>query len=352
MLMTDRRYRERVLSLLGAAACLAPAATATGTTAGPTECPLERVYRLKYLSVANSLPVSPAPASSLAASSSAIPATVATDPEIAAMMSSLEANPPGASDDPPKPTNPELPMHPALNDRFFLGLGAFYATSTTQARLNSPSGLGTTVAFEDLLGLDNSDVVPQGLARWRMSERWRLEFEYFKLNRSSSKVLTQDIIWGDQTFPSGTQIDAAFDVSVTRVSAGYSFYKTQDKELGVGLGFHVTNIKATMAGSGGGAADSGKVLAPLPVVSMYSMMALTDKWAISGRLDAFRLAYDPYRGHVFSIGVNLLFQPWRHLGMGIGWQSLEIAASATNNDWEGAVRTVFGGPIAFISTSF
>lgn len=345
--MSDRRIRERALALLGSAVFLAPAAAATGTTTGPTESPLERVYRLRYLS-----PDASAANASTSAPASALPTTDPADPEIATMMSRVEAYPPGGSQDAPKPITGEIPIHPALTDKFFFALGGYYPTSTSEARLNSPSGIGTTVGFEDVLGLDNADLVGMGMARWRMSERWRLEVEHFALNRSNSKVLNQDIIWGDQTFPSGTQVDATFDVSVTRVSAGYSFFKTPDKEVGVALGFHVTNIKAELAGSGGGSADTGKILAPLPVLSGYGAVALTDKWALQSRLDMFRLEYDPYKGHIFSIGVDLLFQPWRHLGMGIGWRGLDIGASASNNDWEGAVRTAFSGPIAFLSTSF
>jgi hypothetical protein len=266
-------------------------------------------------------------------------------------MSTMDSNLSRTSEETNRAQDPAVPHHPALTDRFFIGLGTFYAHSTSEARLTSPSGLGTSVSFEDALGLDNSDVVGQGLARWRMSDRWRLELEYFSLNRSNSKVLSQDIIWGDQTFPAGSQVDAKWDVSVARLSAGYSFFKTPDKELGVALGFHLTDIKAELATSGGNG-DSGKLLAPLPVLSGYGQVALTDHWAIAARLDAFRLAYKPYEGHIFAMGVDLLYQPWRYLGFGLGFRSLEIAASASNNDWEGAVRSSFSGPIAFISTSF
>src|SRR5262245_60065118 len=74
----------------------------------------------------------------------------------------------------PRPDDPAIPNHPALTDTFFLGLGFFSASSNTEARLDSSSGVGTTLDLEDVMGLDSNDVVPQGLARWRMSERWRL----------------------------------------------------------------------------------------------------------------------------------------------------------------------------------
>jgi len=246
---------------------------------------------------------------------------------------------------------PAIPTHPALIDRFFIGIGAFAASSNTEARLDSSVGVGATVDFEDVMGLDSNDIVPQFLGRWRMSDRWRVELEHFSLDRSNTETLDADIDWGDETFPAGTDVTASFDIAVTRLSFGYSFFKRQDKELGVALGFHVTDIGAELVSTGGNG-DDGKVLAPLPVISLYGQVALTDVWALAGRLDAFRIEYDPYEGHIYSIALDALCQPWRHFGFGLGWRSLEIEASADNGDWRGQVGTSYGGPILFAAVSF
>jgi hypothetical protein len=248
-------------------------------------------------------------------------------------------------------TQAAIPHHPALHDRFWFGAGVFLSTSTTEARLDSDLGVGTIVDFEDLLGLDETQFSPQGLFRWRVSERWRIEMEYFEVDRSHSRVSNVDINWGDITFPSGTELDSKFNVSVTRFSAGYSFFKAEDKEVGIALGFHLTDFDASLSTSGG-SDEAGAVLAPLPVVSMYSQVALTDTWAFSGRLDAFRLAYDPYQGNVFSIGIDALCQPWKHVGFGFGWRSLHFSLEAEGSDFTGEVSSTFQGPIAFVSVSF
>jgi hypothetical protein len=320
-----------------------------------TESAFERAFRLRCLGVdapeSDGAPGSDAEGALPVSSSPVQPGSNASiDPLASPSLPStvrMEAAPASSKDD----DEPGIPHHPSLTDRFFFGIGAFSASSTTEARLNSPSGVGTTVGFEDLLGLDNNKFVPQGLARWRMSDRWRLELEFFRLDRSNSKAIGQDIVWGDQTFPAGFQIDSQFNVSVTRLSAGYSFFKTQDKEFGIALGFHLTDIGVELSG-GGANSDSGDLLAPLPVLSMYGQVALTDKWAFAGRIDAFRVAYSPYEGHIYSLGMDVLYQPWRHVGMGFGWRSLEFELSASSHDWDGAVRSVFQGPIAFISCSF
>jgi hypothetical protein len=251
----------------------------------------------------------------------------------------------------PDAQDPPIPTHPALVDRFFLGVGAYAASSNTEARLDSPSGIGTTLDLEDVMGLDSNDIVPQGLARWRMSDRWRMELEHFQLNRSNTTTITGDITWGDETFPVNTSVETTFDIAVTRLSFGYSFFKRKDKELGVALGFHITDLHAQLS-AGGGSEDEGKLLAPLPVISLYGQCALTDVWAIGGRLDAFRIEYDAYEGHIYSIGIDALCQPWRHFGFGLGWRGLEIEASAENDGWKGEVGTSYTGPIAFVSVSF
>lgn len=248
--------------------------------------------------------------------------------------------------------DPAIPNHSALTQKFWLGAGVFLSSSTTEARLNSDTGIGTSLNFEDALGLDETQVSPQGLFRWRVSDRWRIELEYFQVDRSHTRTTTQDIDWGNlPTIPSGTDVTSKFNVSVTRVSAGYSFFKTQDKEVGVALGFHLTDIDAALSTSGG-SSEGGAVLAPLPVLSMYGQVALTDAWALEGRLDAFRLEYDPYKGNVFSMGVDALYQPWDHFGFGFGWRMLHFALSANGSDWEGEVSSDFQGPIAFVTVSF
>jgi len=286
--------------------------------------------------------------------------------------SSVEASPPEASSDLPEASErrllmaefqpkltfapiqgekSEIPDHPSLNERFYFGVGAFAATSSTEAALESSTGIGASVDFENTLGLDSNAITPQGLARWRFSERWRLEFEYFKLDRSATKTIDGDITWGDDTFPDGTQVHSTFDISVLRLSCGYSFFKTKDKEVGVALGFHLTDVNVGLSSSGI-SGDDGKLLAPLPVLSVYGQFALTDVWAISSRFDAFRMEYDPFQGHIYSLGLDALCNPWRNFGFGIGYRALDIGGSIDGGDWEGELRSTYTGPIVFATLFF
>ena len=246
----------------------------------------------------------------------------------------------------------EIPDHPALSAKWYFGAGLFIPKTTTEARLTSSTlGAGAIVDFEDSLGMDDEKEVPSFMARWRIGHRWRLEAEYFELNRSQTRGTNREIQWGDVVFPINTQVSSSFDFSDLRVSVGYSFFRTKDKELGVGLGFHVAAYDLRLSAAAFGS-ESEDVTAPLPVFTAYGQFALTDRWAVGARLDRLSLEYDKYDGSIGSLGLDLMYQPFRNLGLGIGYRATLFDLTVSENNRELRVRQNFTGPIFFLTANF
>jgi hypothetical protein len=245
-----------------------------------------------------------------------------------------------------------LPVHPALSDRFYIGLGGFMPTSSTSAQLNSSGGgVGAVVNFEDLLGMQSQKGVPVGMARIRFAQRWRVEAEYFELNRTGVKSIERDISWGDVVYPVGTNVNSKFDFSDARVSVGYSFFKTVDKEVGAAFGLHVARYNASLTAPAVGT-QGGATTAPLPVLSLYGAFALTDHWAVTARLDYLSLSYEQYKGGINSAGIDVLYQPFKHIGLGLGFRSLFLNLETQADNWKGKIDQSFQGPIAYVTASF
>jgi hypothetical protein len=245
-----------------------------------------------------------------------------------------------------------VPNHPALSDRFSFELGAYYSKAATSASLGpSSGGTGVVVEFENTLGLEDRNVSAIGGFFWRMSERWRLEVDYFSLNRDATRTLAADVTFGDQTYTAGTTVNSSFDFSDLRVGVGYSFFKRRDKELGVGGGLHVSGLKTTLQSTGAGV-ESTDVLAPLPVLSLFGAFALTNEWAVRMRLDWLSLNYDIYSGDFRSTAFDVLYQPFRNVGFGLGLRNYVLDVEVDDPDWRGRARTVFTGPAAFLRVSF
>jgi hypothetical protein len=247
-------------------------------------------------------------------------------------------------------------LNPALNDKIFIGLGTFYAAKTsTTAQLDSQSlGVGTVVDLQNTLGMADNAWGPDAEFRWRMSEHWRLEVNYFYISETGSKTIDQDIQWGDVIYPVSAQVTSKLNFGDLRTSVGYSFYKTSDKELGVGLGLHWLWWQASLSSQTQGT-EGGDLLAPLPVLSIYGGFALNEQWSVSARVDEFSLTYQQYHGGITSLAFNLLYQPFRHVGFGVGYTGLFLNFSATSSgagSFQGKLNQNLQGPSFYVTASF
>jgi hypothetical protein len=246
----------------------------------------------------------------------------------------------------------EVPQHRLLNDTFRVTVGGFYAESNTAARLSSSTGgVGVDVNFEDTLGLEARKPVGEFAAYWRFAERWRVDVDYFRLNRSATRQLSADLAWGDQTFTAGTTVNSNVQISDLRAALGYSFFRRTDKELGVGLGLHTLGFKASIDAAGvGGRTES--VTAPLPFIGLYGAFALTDTWALTVRADWLSLAYDKYSGGIRASAIDVVYQPFKNVAFGVGLHSLNLRLDVDNPNSKFQARVALQGPAAFMSVSF
>jgi len=245
----------------------------------------------------------------------------------------------------------EIPVHPALNDRFYFGVGAFFPSTTTSAQLTSRAGIGTMVDFEDTFGMGSEKTVPAALVRWRFGERWRLEAEYFQLNRSAESAINRNIQWGENVYPVNTNVQARFDFSDLRVSVAYSFFKRADKEIGAGLGLHIAAYDVSLSANAIGE-EQQDVTAPLPVLSFYGQFGLTDRWAVGARIDLFSISYENYDGSLTAVGLDVMYQPFRHVGFGLGFRNLLIDFEAEKDGRHLKAKQTFQGPLLFMNVSF
>jgi hypothetical protein len=287
----------------------------------------------------------------LAADAPAESAPAAAAPVSAAAAPTKSAPAPEAVEPPPH--------HSLLQDPLRINLGAFYASVTNLAAVGGPNaGAGLAVNLENAFGLSDYNVVGEASLHWRFAQRWRLDLDYFNINRTGTRTLTEDITWNDIVLTAGTEVDSSAKFSDLRTAVGYSFFQRPDKEIGLGLGLHVaqskTSISYTTTGAavGSGGASSANITAPLPVLVFYSNFALTNTWAMAFRLDWLSLAYGDYSGEIRAVALDFLYQPYQHVGFGFGWHSLTLNLEVDKTDWAGTIKSGYQGPAAFVTLSY
>ncbi len=170
--------------------------------------------------------------------------------------------------------------NPLLNEAFTFRLGGGYLDGSIKATsdINGGSAAGEIDLGE--LGVDGNTLSPYFNARWRFAESWQATFEYFGWDDSGMGSAQGDIVFGDITIPAGVQARADFDVDIYAVTLGWSFIKSAEAELGIGLGLHVADVRTSITGSGfignvaaASVSESVTATAPLPNVRLYGSYA-------------------------------------------------------------------------------
>ena len=167
-------------------------------------------------------------------------------------------------------------VNPGLQDRWTLEIGAYSPTVETTAHLNGPFGNGTTVNFEEDLNLKDRKTSATVLGKVRIGDRWRIEAEYFGLDRGGSRAINRTITWGDNVYPIGTTVSSTFDTDIFRLAGGYSFVKNDTAEVGIALGLHATDFRLSLGATGVGT-QQADALAPLPTVGLYASYAFSPR---------------------------------------------------------------------------
>lgn len=244
-------------------------------------------------------------------------------------------------------------------DPYWVGLEYFYPTITSTARLDSNSGnRGVTVNFEQDLDLSDRKGTPYLTLGMRLGERWRLQFEYYTLNRDGTKVIDRQIDWGDTTFPVGANIESKFDSTIYRLTGGYSFYKEANAEAGVGFGFHVTEFKTQLSGQGTGPLGLGfqreqhDTLVPLPTIGLYGTYVFAEKFAVRGRVDWLSLNYGDYDGSLVNWLGAVDWRFAKNWVTGVGYRFVNYKVGVTKSDFNGQVDYRFKGPTLFVNANF
>ena len=249
--------------------------------------------------------------------------------------------------------------HP--QDSFWGELAYFYPTISSTARLDltATARPGSVIKLEDDLDLDERKGTPYLTLGMRLGDRWRLEFEYYELNRSSSKTLTRQIEWGDTTFPLGVQINSTFDTTVYRFTGGYSFIKDPVAEAGVGFGLHITDFSTGLSGIGSGPNGSAAfqnekrdTLVPLPTAGLYGTYKVSDQVSLRGRVDFLSFKYDDYDGRLINWMASVDWRFARNWGAGVGYRYVDYKLDASNPDFRGEINYNFKGPTIFLNAAF
>jgi hypothetical protein len=221
-----------------------------------------------------------------------------------------------------------------------------------------PSGLGagTTIDLEQLLGLGSREKVFRFRGYWRFTPKHRLTFGGYRIDRSATGVIDEDIQWGDEIIEADATVDTTFDALSLDALYGYSMVHTSKIESGVSAGISSLDVSTSLFGTdnttGETSGQGASVFLPLVVVGVYSNVTVKPKWFFEYYLNVFTGSYDRVGGNLFDFGISSSYFPTKHFGIGVGYYVYRIDIDVESSDYSGSIDYTNRGLNAYLTFAF
>lgn len=225
-------------------------------------------------------------------------------------------------------------------EKVSVGAGIFFSSVDSSFRLGG--GIGISIDPEELLDLSASGTVARADATWRFTDnrRHRADLTWFAFRRSGQRTIAEDITIEDPTtgepidIDAGTRIKGHFDLDIYQLAYSYSFLQDDRIDLAAQLGLYVMPIDFGFSVSGlAEGSASANFTAPLPTFGLRMDFLVAPKWYIRTASQLFYLEYKQFKGSLVAFRGAVEYNPWEHVGFGLGVDSFRVRAEAKGEDY-------------------
>jgi hypothetical protein len=243
-----------------------------------------------------------------------------------------------------------------IHDHFY-AYAAFYSPVVhTDMRVdprNAPPGVtGTPVSAERDLGLPGR--LNQGRVEFmfRLRERNKLRVDYFEANRSGTRLLTNNLVFGDVTFAAGETLLSSIDWRVFGLTYTYSLYRSERLEIGTGLGVYALQAEARGVVPSTGQNQDVSAAEPIPTIPLDFTWCISRRFAFTARANYLRAAISGSSGSLSDLHGDLQYRWNPYFSLGLGYTSMRTSIHLRSGSFPGEVSQHFDGAEGFVRVSF
>ncbi|MEX0635292.1 MAG: hypothetical protein WD135_00885 [Ferruginibacter sp.] len=216
--------------------------------------------------------------------------------------------------------------------------------------------MGTDIDFENDLGFTKSSGTFIAEFKYRLSKRSRFDLGYFRINRKSTKTITEDINFGEDTYPANTSIGAFFKTDIYRFSYGYSVIQQPKFEVGFLIGAHIINSKTGLSAIGNNIGISLEndfgFTAPLPDLGIWGGYTFSKRFAVNAEVNYLALKVGDIGGRILGGSLSFLYRVTKQFDLGLGYTGLNFNIDVTKPKLSGSFKWGYNGPSLTAHYSF
>lgn len=245
-----------------------------------------------------------------------------------------------------------------------LKFGGFVAAFTSDLGFGVNNAAGITINAEELFGLDTSLTVFRAEAMYRpgKSLRHQLDVTYASYHRDGGATLSEEIEINGDTYPVGAHVESVFNFDIIRGTYSYAILQDERMRIALGLGVYAVPLRYGIdieTEGGRTAVEGADVTLPLPALALRGEFQLLPKLFLNASIDAMYLEISDFKGSLLDVNVGLEYRPWKHFGLGVGYNSMSVNVEAEDGssnypgaNFVGTVDVRFSGLLLYGKWSF
>jgi hypothetical protein len=240
-------------------------------------------------------------------------------------------------------------------ERVRLSLGVMYMSNNTGIKLDSSTGVpGTPVNGESDFGLDKHDLEGKIEAMVRASERHRMWFDYFSLDRTGDATVTQPIVFRDVLLQPGDPLNSTLSFRTLGITYGYSFFHTDKYEVAALFGINQTDIsvRARVTTSTRHVDQSEDQAGPFPTLGVDGTYVLSKRFYLEGRAQYFRLRVNDVDGSLGFYEFDAMYRLRPNISFALGYNAVRVHLESAQTTTAGYFNLNTNGPQFFVRVGF
>ena len=266
------------------------------------------------------------------------------------------------------PARADSPAEDLLNNRFAFALGGFLVTSDIRGSLlGSANTNDQQIDFDKQFGIDTEQTRWRGELLWRISPTQHVRFSYFDHDVRGTRILNQDLAWGDYTFKFGGQVTAETEFSVYELGYELAFLRQANYEIVAMVGIHLVDLTLKLSGNASLTVDtptgpveraatfttsSNSVPAPLPVFGFRGDWAVSPHVYLDASAEIFSLSFQGISGNWSDLRAGASWMFSKHFGVGLGYERFVTHADVSKGSFGGRLNFGYQGLLLYLRGGF
>lgn len=253
-----------------------------------------------------------------------------------------------------------------LNNSWVFNLGGFVYQTGVDGRLDGTSSENPEVDFDKTFGEADDSTRGRADVLWRITPAHHLRFMYFDNSTSRSRVLDQDIKWGDYTFLAGSSSTFKQEFEAYALAYEWAFMRSPTYEVAASIGLNYMDMSFQLSGNANytgpdcatppcsvsGASKGSDLPAPLPMIGLRAGWLVAPNWYLEASGQFFQLDIDGYDGRWSDVRLSATWMFHRNFGVGLGYNWFGSNLDVSRDNFKGELNVGYSGLQLYLTGTF